>query len=170
MQILDNALVTIVRTPYREITERRLEYRGELDRVFIAKYWRNPDNLIYTFYLPSFQISANFSLKIGKPSSVSTHKWAYLQHWFIKFFSSLNSCDCFCITMHLSLSVFRGVPRGCGGSTHPNLIQKWLVNLYKIDIGRFLKPKRSVNLEFMAVTSYLTICCEVRIFTCIKLY
>ena len=39
---------------------------AELDWVFIAKYWRNPDNLIYTFYLPSFQISAIFSLKMGR--------------------------------------------------------------------------------------------------------
>ena len=43
------------------------------------------------------------------------------------------------------------------------------VNWYKIDIGRFLKPKRSVNLEFMAVTYYQTICCQV-ISTFIKLY
>ena len=50
----------------------------------------------------------------------------------------------------------------------PHFFRKWSVNWYKIDIGRFLKPKRSVNLEFMAVTSYLTICCQV-IFTCIKL-
>ena len=57
---------------------------------------------------------------------------------------------------------------GSGGCDKFKFI-KFSVNLYKIDIGRFLKTKRSVNLEFMVVTSYLTICCLV-IFICIKLY
>ena len=65
----------------------------------------------------------------------------------------------------------RGVPSGGGvGVRHTShFFRKCLVNWYKIDIGLFLKPKWSVNLEFMVVTSYLTFCCQV-IFTCIKLY
>ena len=68
-----------------------------------------------------------------------------------------------------------GVPSGrvCGGAAlpppTPTFFENMSVNWYKIDISRFLKIKWSVNLEFMAVTSYLTIYCQVT-FTFIKLY